>query len=195
MGGWVLISVFVLAMGLSSGPADAVDCNSGGRYEDNGEGTVTDCRTGMVWLKDAACTSTSGGVSNPNGYISWYSAMKWAAGLGDGLCGLSDGSGAGDWRLPTKTEWMAMVAYAKSRFSNPALTNGAGSDHWTSGDSFSNVQSNLYWSSTTLQENGNYAWVISMSDGVIYNANKPNTIYVWPVRSGQSASFGQLFLE
>jgi len=42
-----------------SASAYAADCNSGGRYEINGapsaDGTVTDCRTGLVWLKNADC--------------------------------------------------------------------------------------------------------------------------------------------
>jgi hypothetical protein len=104
----------------------AADCHSGSRYEVLSTGTVQDCRTGLIWLQNAKCTNTLNLVLNPDGYLSWANAMKWVAGLQDGLCGLTDGSAAGDWRLPTKIEWMAMVAYARDHFSNPTITNAAG---------------------------------------------------------------------
>jgi hypothetical protein len=88
--------------------AYAADCNNGGRYEISGRGTVTDCRTGLIWLQDANCKDSLGltGIDKSQGYLNWYNAMKWVAALGGGYCGLFDGSSAGDWRLPTKTEWM-----------------------------------------------------------------------------------------
>ena len=92
----IVLSVVLVWVGTS---AYATDCNNGGRYEDNGDGTVTDCRTGLIWLKNANCTDTSNGIANPNGYLTWYDALTWAAGLENGLCGLTDGSSAGDWRL------------------------------------------------------------------------------------------------
>jgi hypothetical protein len=190
------IVVVVAVLVLFGTCAYAADCNSGGRYEDMGDGTVTDCRTGMIWLKNATCTETSNGIIfNPNGNLNWYDAMKWVAGLGDGLCGLSDGSFAGDWRLPTKIEWMAMVAYAKSRYSSPPLTNGAGDGHWTSGDVFTNVQSNAYWSSTSYPNFTNYAWEVNTWVGSMGSNLKSYESYCWPVRGGQSGSFGFLTIE
>jgi hypothetical protein len=171
------------------------DC-MGGRYEDNGDGTVSDCRTGLIWLKDTNCTETSGGIVKNTtiifigqpltGTLNWVDAGTWVAGLHSGLCGLLDGSFAGDWRLPTKTEWMAMVAYAKSRYNNPALTNAAGTAQWTQGDTFSNVQSFAYWSGTTLSSSTAFAYIVNMSVGKVDAVgNKGNGYYVWPVRAGQ----------
>jgi hypothetical protein len=126
--------------------------------------------------------------------------MNWVAAIyGDGsgptLCGLSDGSSAGDWRLPTKTELMAMVEYAKRYWANPTLSNGAGSGQWTAGNIFSSVQSDYYWSSTTLVSDTRYAWTIGLGAGDAYNTMKSNPNYVWPVRGGQSGSFGTLRIE
>ena len=64
----------------------AADCNNSRRDEDNTDGTVTDCRTGMIWLKNAACTDTSNGIVNPSGTLNWYDALTWTKGLGNGLC-------------------------------------------------------------------------------------------------------------
>jgi hypothetical protein len=187
--------VLMVVLVLLGTRAYAADCNDGGRYEDNVDGTVTDCRTGMIWLKNAECIDTANGIVNPNGYLTWYDAMKWVAGLGHGLCGLSDGSTAGDWRLPTKTEWMAMVAYAKRFYSNPALTNGAGTAQWTSGNVFTNVQSDYYWSSTTYASNTALAWTGFMGDGSVGHNVRSSIYLVWPVRGGQSGSFGSLTIE
>jgi hypothetical protein len=102
---------------------------------------------------------------------------------------LSDGSSAGDWRLPTKTELMAMVASARKQwFKSPALTNRAGTGKWTEGDPFANVQSNVYWSGSTFSSNGAGAWgawYVQLFDGLVYYSNKSNYYYVWPVRAGQ----------
>jgi hypothetical protein len=147
------------------------DCH--GRYEDNGDGTVSDCRTGLIWLKDANCAGTK----------NWADASVFVSALVHGACGLTDGSAAGDWRLPTRTEWMAMVAYAKSRYSNPALTNAAGTAQWADGDPFLNVQSSVYFSSSSDSSNG--VWGVLMDVGYVTGVGKIGLSYVWPVRAGQ----------
>ena len=161
-----------------------LDC-VGGRYEDNGDGTVSDCRTGLIWLKNANCTDTAGEIVKGSGSLSWANAGTWAAGLGNGLCGLTDGSYAGDWRLPTKTEWMAMVQSARKHgYNSPSLTNAAGTGHWAAGDIFDTVQSGDYWSGSSVGTLN--AWVVDMNLGSAFNAYKNGFFfYVWPVRSGQ----------
>jgi len=168
----------------------ATDCT--GRYElnrnmsnPNGDGTVTDCRTGLIWLKNAKCTDTSGNMPNTLGYLTWTNANSWVAGLGDGLCGLHDGSSAGDWRLPTKTEWMAMVQSARNQgYECPALTNEGGTGHWAAGDIFDNVQIFSYWSGTSADTLN--AWYVTMCSGAT-NAQSKVSMYtfIWPVRSGR----------
>ena len=66
------------------------------RFTDNGDGTVYDERTGLLWLKNANCYAEQ----------DWDPAMLSAAGLNSGECGLTDGSVEGDWRLPTRAELM-----------------------------------------------------------------------------------------
>jgi hypothetical protein len=192
----VLMAVFLVLFG-TCGYSDA-DCITGAKYQAIGDGTVQDCQTGLIWLQNAKCTDTSNSIANPDGYLTWYDAMEWVAGLHDGLCGLSDGSSAGDWRLPTKTEWMAMVAYAyKTKgYSNPVLTNDEGTGQWGTGtSSFTNVQSNLYWSATTNAFNTDFAWDVFMLNGYMSCDYKAASLSVWPVRGGRSGSFGTLRIE
>ena len=154
------------------------------RYQDRGNGTVTDTVTGLIWLKDGGCFKTLAPTS-------WAAANEAAAVLADGQCGLSDGSSAGDWRLPTKEEWEATIAQAVALGCTvdkaPSLTNTAGSDCYNLGPQpFANVQSNFYWSSTTdrFGVNGtSSAWGVNLGTGIVYGSYKPGYHYVWPVRS------------
>lgn len=125
--------------------------------------------------------------------------MKWVAGLGNGLCGLSDASYSGDWRLPTKTELMAMIISAKKQgFTDPVFTTYQGTSPWTKPEQvydFQNVQSLPYWSSTTQSDYPDSAWIVDMGDGHPDYVSKSSYLFVWPVRGGQSGSFGNLRIE
>jgi len=71
-------------------------CSAG--FTDNGDGTVTDNLTGLIWLKNANC----------DGGKNWENALTWCNALASGSCGLSDGSSVGDWRLPNINEFSSL---------------------------------------------------------------------------------------
>jgi hypothetical protein len=141
------------------------------RFTDNGDGTVTDNLTGLIWLKDANCGGTR----------TWADALTFANSLYDGWtgdgsggdCGLADGSIAGDWRLPNVREMQSLVDYGRY---NPALP---------SGHPFTGVQSDRYWMSTTIASGASLAWYVDLSYGGVFTSVKMDTYYVWPVRGGQ----------
>lgn len=81
----------------SAARAEGPCFNNFSRFVDCGNGTMTDTVTKLIWLQQADCLIPA----------DWASANEAAAGLKSGDCGLSDGSSAGDWRLPTKEEWIA----------------------------------------------------------------------------------------
>ena len=179
--------------------AYCADCANGGRYEDMGDGTVQDCRTGLVWLKDADCTDYLGipRFWERSDVLNWHDAMDWTGFLHSGHCGLTDGSQEGFWRLPTITELMAMVAYGKKMGYNPTITNAAGTDRWTTnGNAFNNVQVGAYWSSSG---SFNSRWTVIVYNGFVQDFLDSESLYVWPVRAGQvggnDASFGSLTLQ
>lgn len=142
------------------------------RFTDNGDGTVTDNLTGLIWLRNANCF----------GYIPWLDALNACNSLGDGGCGLSDGSSAGDWRLPASKELESLRHFG---FSRPTLGNTAGTGQWREGDPFTGFQSSIYWSSTTYPETPSHAWYMNFNIGHMGNYAKTNMYYVWPVRGGQ----------
>lgn len=157
-----------------------------GRFEDNGDGTVTDCRTGLVWLKDANCSDSAGGIVKGTGALTWADANTWTGALRSSICGLADGSTTGDWRLPTKTEWLAMTASArKQSFTSPAMTNRSGTSKWSNGDPFINIQNYYYWSGSSFANVTSSAWDINLTDGAVSVIPKTNGDFVWPVRSSQ----------
>ena len=147
-----------------------------------GDGTIRDNDTGLIWLKDASCPGLAG--TDPSGMASWETAKAAAAALsGDGTCGLMDGSKVGDWRLPTKDEW---VAFMSTVYDYPALVNAAGNAQWSEGDAFTGVQSTVYWSSTVYSSD--MVWAADMSEGFVREAYKDPGgpgFYVWPVREPQ----------
>ncbi|MBF0476800.1 MAG: DUF1566 domain-containing protein [Deltaproteobacteria bacterium] len=134
------------------------------RFTDNGNGTVTDLKTGLIWLKKADCF----------GRLKWGDAITACQNLSDGQCGLKDGSKAGDWRLPTIDELKSLVHDDDGHFSRP-------------GDPFVGVQSDHYWSSTTNAHNTSVAWIVFMIGDHSHasSLNKTYYGYVWAVRGGK----------
>jgi hypothetical protein len=134
------------------------------RFTDNLDGTATDNLTGLIWLKNAQCF----------GIRTWYQALSDSNSLAGGQCGLTDGSVAGDWRLPNLRELQSLIDIG--RF-DPALPDG---------HPFINVYSAenpYYWSSTTHVNGTSYAWMIRMYSGYINSNLKTNyEHYLWPVR-------------
>jgi hypothetical protein len=142
---------------------------SSNRYTDNGNGTIIDNRTRLIWLKEANCF----------GEQDWETAMQSARQLADGQCGLIDGSRQGMWRLPTKLEWKAMI---DNSYTFPTLSNSVGTGIWTEGDAFTGVQTNFYWSSSTHPENKFGAWHVNLGLGQVYEDHRSLKKAVWAVR-------------
>jgi hypothetical protein len=136
------------------------------RFTDNSDGTVTDNLTGLIWLKDADCFGTR--------FL--YDVFSDIHDLSSGLCGLSDGSSAGDWRLPQLKELQSLVDYGVF---NPALPPD---------NPFINLryfQNLYYWSSTLYEPNSTYqGWALFFGDGDSYILNQTTRHYIWPVRGG-----------
>jgi len=141
------------------------------RFTDNSDGTVTDNLTGLIWLKNANCF----GAKN------WATALTDCNNLDNGTCELTDGSQAGDWRLPNVKELQSLI---DREYYNPALPNTAGTGKWTEGDPFTNVQSSYYWSSTAYAYHASYAWHVYVHGGHVITNLKAYDHYVWPVRGG-----------
>lgn len=146
----------------------------GARWCDNGDGTVTDLTTCLVWLKDASW----GG-----GYAFWVDTMVGtnahdrAAQLKNGVGGLTDGSEEGSWRLPTLTELHGLANGPEAvRSSTPRAFTGVESSFYMS----------FYWSSATVGEGlEDFAWLVCLEDGFLGIGFKAKFFSVWAVRGQQ----------
>lgn len=132
------------------------------RFEDNGDGTVKDHLTGLIWLKDANCFGQS----------TWSQALTDCNSLASGSCGLNDGSVAGDWRLPNILELESLV---NSEVTHPHI--------WLNSQGFVDVQLCYYWSATTNADFAGYAWMVTIGGTMNSYYKSTSDKYVWPVRA------------
>jgi len=142
-------------------------------------GTVKDNLTGLIWLQNAKCANmTRDWATAKTDVISLNTVGK----MNGNNCG--DTSNAGsyqtDWRLPTLRELQSLIHYG---YFSPALSDTVGTAKWTTnGDPFINVQTNYYWSATTLADALTDAWVVNLNDGYVLDVGKAGARYVLPVR-------------
>jgi hypothetical protein len=132
------------------------------RFTDNGDGTITDNLTRLIWLKNANCF----------GVRAWAQALTDANTLNSGECGLTDGSVEGDWYLPNRNQLMSLLHLGRS---NPALPDG---------HPFMNFQPSFYWSSTTFAYSPSNAWFVVFGEGDWNFNGKTAGGFVLPVRGG-----------
>jgi hypothetical protein len=135
------------------------------RFTDNNNGTVADNLTGLIWLK------------NVNYFVNkrtWVDALSIANNLKSGDPGLTDGSKAGDWRLPNVKELQSLLDYGHLN----VLPVG----HPFTGQM---IGLSPYWSSTINANDTNKAWYVYFIDGAVFTTYKANSsAYVWCVRGG-----------
>jgi hypothetical protein len=143
------------------------------RFIDNGDGTLADTVTGLTWLKRGDCIKQS-----------WFAAMNAVSTLASGQCGLTDGSSAGQWRMPNRSEMLSLSDRAPT-FPQAAYLNGQyqASSAVTGPVIFNNfVISDYYWTSTTDAADPTQAWTIYSCDFGVYNIAKTDLRYALAVR-------------
>jgi hypothetical protein len=160
------VGLFLTISGISVSGVDFTAAAKG--FIDNGDGTVTDTLTDLIWLQNANCDQPQ----------NWNDAALFVSGLDNGDCGLSDGSASGDWRLPTKDElqsigtdpprtWYGGFPRATWTMPSAPFTIDPASDHGSwSGDRYSI-----------------YMWITRMSDGNTAYTRKSSMRDVWPVKT------------
>ena len=142
------------------------------RFKDNGDGTITDYLSGLVWLKNSSCFGNS----------LWSDALETTNALEEGQCGLTDNSAQGNWRMANRRELYSLIDFNSSY---PAISNSKGDEEWDDDDPFTNVKSLSYWSSTSYDGNSANARTIHIGTSQIGVTGKTVSGYFWPVRHGE----------
>ncbi|MEI8350071.1 MAG: DUF1566 domain-containing protein [Candidatus Omnitrophota bacterium] len=134
------------------------------RFLDNENGTITDTKTGLIWVKNPH-TDLPEEFKN---YMTWKQAVD--------ACKKLNYAGNKDWRLPTVEELRELVDYARgSKSEEPAIDTSV----------FPDTKCNWYWTSTSCAWDPSSAWVVDFYGGDVGNGGKGNSNYVRPVRSSQ----------
>lgn len=143
-------------------------------YIANGDGTVTDTDTGLVWEQCAQGQYSSASRCDTGHALT----ITWAAALALVTArNLDQHLGHNDWRLPNKNELESIV---NLNASNPAIDTTAFPNTPTGG---------YFWSSTSYApDNINTAWGVYFYKGTPWPIKKSDTNRVRLVRGGSSAA-------
>ena len=124
-------------------------------YTNNGDGTVTDNTTGLMWQQGTA-----------RNYMTWENALSYCENLN--LAGYTN------WRMPTIKELISLVNFSNAS-SGPMINQTY----------FPNTAATIYWTSTTKANASDTAWDMDFSDGINNDCYKTSETYVRAVRMGQ----------
>jgi uncharacterized repeat protein (TIGR01451 family) len=133
------------------------------RFTDNGDGTVKDELTGLVWTQRGNTPGPSGCI--PGVQKSWAEALAYIDCLN-----ATSYLGRQNWRFPNRRELRSLIDY--EALNTADTLNSAG---------FINVRPAIYWTSTTLTNDDTKAWALRLDTGRLLFKPKTGTYSVWPV--------------
>ena len=175
---WQLVLALLTTL-LTATPSLAQKCYSNvtptapdSRYQDHGDGTITDLQTGLMWQQCSLGQSGSGCGEDPPTPYTWEEARQ----QGDEMNSRGGFAGHSDWRLPNMEELESLVekaCYAPAI--NIKLFPNAGLRHRFPG----------YWSSAPHADNSNNAWVVYFALGMTNDVPRKYGNAVRLVRNGQ----------
>ncbi len=145
-------------------------------FLDNGNGTITDLRTGLVWEK----FSDDGTIHDRDNVFTWTNAFD------NKIATLNAAVFAGfaDWRVPNYKELVSLLDLERSTPSIVPIFDDSCVPGCTVLDC-SCTALNGYWTSTTAVGNPSFAWSVEFFDGFV-NANlKTGSAFVRAVRGGE----------
>jgi len=158
-------------------------------YNDNGNGTVTDSDTSLMWLKCAVGQNNDASCSGEAEWINWYQAVgevnatyNPAGAKFKNVCGTLNSQkfgGHNDWRLPTKNELTTLVDKSRRPAINAVFPNTSYS----------------YWSSTAYKHSDllpNYVGYVNFREGNGGDILKHYEYCVRCVRDGKNVTCAEV---
>ncbi|MFN2426809.1 MAG: DUF1566 domain-containing protein [Candidatus Binatia bacterium] len=147
-------------------------------FTNNGNGTITDGRTGLMW----ELLTDDGTIHDWNNTYTWAAAFTKVNDLNTAVFG-----GHSDWRVPNVREVQSLVDFGRTAPTiDPVFSSGFVVGCGPA--SCSLTQSGLYWTSTSVQTSPSFhwAWYVSFGAGSTdgHATNKSLPRFVRAVRSG-----------
>ncbi len=133
------------------------------RFVDNGDGTITDKASGLMWIKDPGELGGIWGNPEEPAAVNWGQAVQNIGGV--------PYAGHSDWRCANLKELLSIMDYGKS---SPSIDETF----------FPFNTSDYYWTSTTYWDDTSYAWIVDTNDGSVVTDDQINSWYVMLVRLG-----------
>lgn len=162
----LLAAVLFSTMPVSAICTDTVPATTpDSRFNDNGDGTVTDVKTGLVWKRCNEGQTWDGTTCNGTAStLTWQEALEAGA--------YSTFAGKSDWRLPNSKELGSIV---ERKCISPAINATV----------FPNTPSSYFWSGSPYASDSDGAWGVGFGNGNVNSYGKSNGFYVRLVRGGQ----------
>jgi hypothetical protein len=144
-------------------------------FTDNGDGTITDNLSGLMWEK----LSDDGGIHDKDATYGWTAAVTTKiATLNSTVF-----AGHNDWRLPNRNELLTIANIGTVNPATFSAFNAACAPTCTV-STCSCTQSDGYWSSSTYQNVPVSAWLVNFTVGQTNGSFKSVSLYVRGVRAG-----------
>ena len=161
---------------MGTGQDGAIQAGGTLSYTDNGDGTITDHNTKLVWEKK----SSDGSIHDVNAGYAWANAFAVH------IAGLNAANFAGhdDWRLPNVRELQSIANYENFNPSVSSEFNTACMPGATTVLTGSCTTAAQYWASTTSARAPTFAWAVIFSDGLVGEFSKAFVFRVRAVRGG-----------
>ncbi|EIC23193.1 protein kinase domain-containing protein [Thiorhodovibrio frisius] len=155
------------------------------RYQDHGDGTLTDLSTGLQWMRCSLGQKWTGTTCAGSAV-----KMTWDAIMPNGQQKTwPEFAGYSDWRVPTIDELKTLVYCSSGQPDYWKVTNSACKGHYVRPtihlEAFPNTPSICFWSASPPTNYSYGAWPVSFNDGYVNLGNKSNGSAVRLVRGGQ----------
>lgn len=168
---------------LSKADQKAAAAGTSCRFMNNGDGTVSDLDSGLIWEKK----DDLGGVHDKDNTYSWTTGSPYGP-TGTvfttflyNLNGQTSNDGSNtvtscftghcDWRLPTVQELQGILVAGCA--TDPCID-----------PTFGATRSDTHWTATTHSSAAGSVWFVSFYDGLVFYGNKSINVYVRAVRGG-----------
>jgi hypothetical protein len=185
-----ILALLLIVLGVAGTAHEAAAANPHIRFVDNGNGTITDNQSGLMWEKKTESGGGGADLADPRNVDNRYTWSSTGAApdgtlftdflakmncevSSDGTCGLAL-AGFTDWCIPTIAELRTILtAESPNCSSTPCID-----------PIFGPTAADFYWSSTSSAGVPAFVWLVGFNGGDVAAYFKDSTLFARAVRGG-----------